>query len=241
MKKLLILGTLVTFVFACLGLSGCSSLNAFPTIPKTDAGVVSVSPDVIINEIKCEIRNFYAKEKFVHVSDDFKLPSDKKGDITLKLQIDLNGDAKASVKTIPIADLLGASFGANLDASNTDTVTAETKFTVRQTISGQGQLDPDACPSGNGSLGIEDALSSFYSDEAKIHNGAPYVGLQTLTFSTAFLINVSAGVNGSLPKIYFVPIGPGLDLSAYRKEAHTLTIAFKGKAAPKSGAQEKQN
>lgn len=211
----------------CLFMAGCASPATYA--PFSQASNVQVAD--VINQLKCEINAFYVTEKFSHVSTDFQLPSDQKADVDLKLQIDVSDQAQGSVKLTPLATLLGASFTPSVGLSASNTVYNEYKFTMRQTIAGQGQLNPNACPSDPKVLGLKEALLAFYRNEPNIQSGAPYVGLESITFSTAFGLTLTGGATGTgAPILEFIPLGPSLSVSASQDGVHTLSIAFKGKA-----------
>jgi hypothetical protein len=215
--------------FLCAAVvGGCANPGNYPSLTEAD----SVGVDDVINLLKCELRDFYASEDFGGVSSDFYLPANKKADVDLKLQIDVSDSAKGSVKLTPLASLLGASFAPSVGLAVTNTILSEYKFTMRQTIAGQGQLDENACPKDSRVLGLKESLVNFYNRERKIQSGAPYVGLQTITYSTAFGLTWSGGATASGAAILtFIPLGPALELSASKAGVHTLQIVFKGKAA----------
>jgi hypothetical protein len=221
MKKLFLL-------FGTTILSGCTSIGSYA--PVTEANNVAVAD--VINQVKCEIQDFWHKEKFRGVDSAFVL-SDKKADVDLKLQIDVSDTGKGSVKLTPLAFAFGPNFTPSFGLTATNTIISDYKFSMRQSIQGLGPLDENVCPKDPSVLGIKEALIHFYANEPRIFSGAPYVGLQSITYSTAFGLAYSGGATASGAAILnFIPLGPSLEASASHTGVHTLQIVFKGKATP---------
>jgi hypothetical protein len=223
-----------TALLCALSLSACASVNEYPSIAKAN----NVAVADVINQIKCEINAFYETETFSGVDRDLRLPNTKKADVDLKLQIDTSEAAKGSVKLTPLAFAFGPNFTPSLGVTATNTIVSDFKFSMRQTVTGLGRLNENVCPKDANVLGLKEALLNFYANEPRIYNGAPYVGLQSITYSTAFGLAYTGGATAAGAAILtFIPLGPALEASTSQTGVHTLQVTFKGRAAapPKQG------
>jgi hypothetical protein len=88
----------------------------------------------------------FTKARTRNVSNDFRLPANQKADVDLKLQIDTSDAAKGSDKLTPLIAFFGPSLTPSLGMTISNTVINEYKFTMRQTVAGQGKLRPGVCP-----------------------------------------------------------------------------------------------